>query len=380
MALPRLRVRTGGAVATPLRLNPVADFERAFASYVGAKHSVAMANGTCTLHVALLALGVKPGDRVAVPPLTMASTTIAVLHAGAVPVFVDVEPDTWLMWRDAWRVDHAIPVDLYGLTPVTDRDTSPVLLGPGWRPSKNNDVYAATMLTGDDPPSLVVDSAQTLRAHERRTPFTSYSFQTSKILALGEGGMLVTDSDDLAALARSYASLGYDVGSGGKIDKRALKDPSYARHHRLGWNYRMAPEVAKMGLYKLGAADQLKGVRQVAASRYHEAIDGCDWITPQHVPEGWGCDYWAFAVALESAELWEPFASAVERHGGERPYAAWRITYFENAFKHLGYKGLCPVAEDLQPRLVQGQTNSVAAAERNAAAWSAAIREIGGTR
>ena len=72
-------------------------FERQFAQYVGADYAIAMCNGTATLHTALVALGVKPGDRVAVPPLTMASTSIAVLHAGAVPVYVDVDPDTWLM-------------------------------------------------------------------------------------------------------------------------------------------------------------------------------------------------------------------------------------------------------------------------------------------
>ena len=94
----------------------VAAFERAFADYVGAKYCIAASNGTVTLQAALVALGVKAGDRVAVPPLTMSATTIAVLNVGAVPVFVDVEPDTWLLSEASRRVgDVEIPVSLYGL-------------------------------------------------------------------------------------------------------------------------------------------------------------------------------------------------------------------------------------------------------------------------
>lgn len=143
-------------------------------------------------------------------------------------------------------------------------------------------------------------------------------------------------------------------------------------------NYRMSDLVAKEGLVLLTVADVLIAERQHAAGFYRDAIKGCSWITPQHRPDGWEHHYWAFAIALESAELWHPFVDAIERHGGERPYACWRITYFEPAFKHLGEPGMCPVAEDLQPRLVQMQTNNVESARRNAVAVSRAIKEIGG--
>ena len=98
-------------------MSAVAEFERTFADFVGAKFAIALCNGTATLHTALGALGVKPGDRVAVPPLTMSATTIAVLHAGAVPVFVDVDPETWVMHPSEHDRSLAtkIPVALYGL-------------------------------------------------------------------------------------------------------------------------------------------------------------------------------------------------------------------------------------------------------------------------
>src|SRR5262249_10527596 len=108
--------RTNGSV--------VRELEREFAKYVGAQYGIACCNGTATLHTALVALGVKLGDWVAVPPLTMASTTLAVLHAGAVPHYWDVSDGTWEMWpSEPWvregtpnRDRHwEIPVALYGL-------------------------------------------------------------------------------------------------------------------------------------------------------------------------------------------------------------------------------------------------------------------------
>lgn len=356
----------------------VAAFEREFAQYVGAKYAIGLVNGTATLHTALVALGVKPGDRVAVPPLTMSATTIAVLHAGAVPVFVDVDPDTWLMDPiAAANVGVQVPVSLYGL----HYDTA----------STDSVGRAVT----------VDDAAQTLRRHDERFAFTSYSFQASKHLALGEGGMLATNDEALATRAREFSSLGYRMRADQpRIDPATLKHPSYERHHSLGWNYRMADAVAEKGLRVMGRPtvssptlpggdwmaanglyhgwqlDVLKDRRRDAAEMYRQAIAGCDWITPQHVPEGSGHDYWAYAVALASPDLWEPFTDAIVRHGGERPFGAWRLTYQEPAFRHLAPDGTCPVAEGLQPRLVQFQTNDLARARFNADAVAAAIREI----
>jgi perosamine synthetase len=367
----------------------VAEFERAFAEYVGARYAIALVNGTATLHTALVALGVKPGDSVAVPPLTMSATTIAVLHAGAVPVFVDVDPKTWLKEEPSRYVaDTHIAVSLYGLH-----------YGRG----------AAAHRTIDD-------AAQTLRRHTVQFPFTSYSFQNSKILPLGEGGMLVTNNEALATRAREFSSLGYRMRADQpRIDPKVLKSPTFERHHSLGWNYRMSDVVAERGLKYFEQAYEcvdkptsgqfigdiilhsslaalLLQNRRKTAALYRAAIEGCSWLTPQHVPEGWTHDYWTYAVATDTPARCLALLDAVERHGGERPYPAWRLSYQEPALRHivtmranmfaqdrygLMAYGLCPVAESLQPRLVQFQTNDLASAERNAAALRRAIEELG---
>jgi perosamine synthetase len=329
----------------------VREFELAFADYVGAKYAIAFCNGTATLHAALVALGVGPGIRVAVPPLTMASTTLAVLHAGGIPIYEDIYSASWLQCPTDPTVRYRVPVDLYGLqAPLT-------------RPMG----YA-----------VVTDAAQTLR---RRQPhdatldhgFVSYSFQASKILATGEGGMLVTDSEELATIAREFGSLGYRMrATQPRIDPAVLKSPAYARHHRVGWNYRMNDVTAAEGLRQLTHADALLARRRACAERYAEVVtDDCPWLVPQCVPGGYAHDWWAYAVAADTPARAVWLMDAIVRHGGERPYAAWRLTYREPAL--LDATVSCPHAESLQPRLLQFQTNDLPAATRNAHALRLAI-------
>lgn len=309
----------------------VAEFERHFAQYVGAEYGIAHCNGTATLHTALMALDGAGDVLVDVPPLTMASTTLAVLHAGCRPQFVDVDPSRWVA-PPQYRANTKIHVSLYGL--------SAPLGGP----------------------FVIDDAAETLRQHSG-CAFTSYSFQASKILSTGEGGMLVTNDPELAAKARQFRDLGYPP------DARAnMKSPTAIRHTSLGWNYRMADLVAAKGILQLALAEKHLEARRYSAQCYREAITHFPWITPQYMPEGWSHSYWTYAIALPTPELWEPLAQAMVSLGGERPYAAWRLTYQEPAFRHLAPDGTCPVAEALQPRLVQLQTNHQSPAESERAA------------
>lgn len=334
-----------------LPVDSVRRFEQAFAEKVGAEYCVALCNGTATLHTALVALGVQPGDRVAVPPLTMSSTTLAMLHAGAVPVFGDVDPRTWLMApQTSAPVNAMMLVSLYGLHSMHQTW--------GWDTS------------------LIDDAAQTLRPHSG-CAFTSYSFQSSKILQCGEGGALVTNDRSLAQTAREFSSLGYRLDPDQpRIDTQVLRSPTFQRHHSIGFNYRLAPLLAERLLSKMERWDELKETRQRCAALYQQAIKGCDWLTPQHVPDGWTHDAWAFPVAADTPTRALTIASGVTSHGGERPYFAWLPSYLEPALAHLGMPGLCPIAEYLQPRILAFQTNNLASAMMNSRALSRAIEDL----
>jgi perosamine synthetase len=326
----------------------VSRYEAAFAERVGARYCVATSNGTTSLEIALRALGVKQGDRVATTALTMAATSIAILNVGAVPVFCDVDPGTWLMRLDYERETLVnLPVSLYGL-------------------------HMDWCGTAD-----IDDAAQTLRPHAGAA-FTSYSTQRSKIVSTGEGGMLATNHGELARLARSIGSLGYDMDPRQpRISSAVLKRPDYARHARYpAMNARLNDATAAEGLRQLERAEYLLEQRRDSAAAYRAAADGCAWLTQQSVSPGMSHDWWSWAAATDTPSRALALADAVERHGGERPYFAWLPTFLEPALQHLGHPGMCPVAEDLQPRILAFQTNHLESAERNAAALRLAIRDL----
>lgn len=204
-------------------MSHVQRFEQAFAEYVQADFCVALSSGTAALHTGLAALGVhgeyfeKPSHThvfptdVAVPPITMSATTVSVLLVGGRPVFVDVDPDTWLF----------------------DGHSPEALSGAGtWMPVSLHGLHYGGGLC----PRVVDDAAQTLRRHNPGVAFTAYSFQKSKVLPLGEGGALVTDDSELARRARWFSSLGYDLSADSShIDPASIKDPDYIRHKPRWW-------------------------------------------------------------------------------------------------------------------------------------------------
>jgi len=235
----------------------VAAFEAAFARVCGTRHCVALNSGTSALHLALLALGIGPGDEVIVPAMTFVATAAAVEYCGARPVLVDVEPlgctldPSKLEAAVTPRTKAIVPVHLYGrpadmaeILAVADRHRLPV----------------------------VEDAAQAHGAGYRGRPAGSlgrigcFSFYPSKNLgAFGEGGAAVTDDDALADAMRSLR----DWGQEGKYN-----------HVRKGFNYRMdGLQGAVLGV-KLKHLAAWAAARRRAARLYHEALEGLPLLRP----------------------------------------------------------------------------------------------------
>ncbi len=341
--------------------------EKAFASKIGRKYAVAMVNGTCTLHSILEAAGIGRKDEVIVPPLTMSSTTFAVLQANATPVYADVDPNTFLISPNSIRkritkkTKAIITVSLYGLSPDMD----------------------VIMEIAKEHKLLVIeDNAQCLLgSYKGRKVGTlghiaSYSFQSSKHITSGEGGMVVTDSLELAEAVRRVSSLGYaGVGaSKAKITKETIQDPDYSRHISMGWNYRMPELCSAVVLGQLENVEALVSKRIKVAKMYAETIADTDWLIPQFIDDDCECTYWTYAVKLEHPIItWMDFRNEYVANGGDGIYAPWKLSYLEPMMmnrKLLGrerfishknrsmYKyGLCPIAEDVQERILQFKTN-----------------------
>lgn len=337
--------------------------EEKFCELYGVNFSIGFVNGTQTMHTALLALGLSPGDEVIVPPLTMSSTSLAVLEAGCVPIFADVQIDTF-------NID---PVDVERkITPKTKAIISVALYG------LPPDYDALLAICKKYNVALIEDNAETFLNHYKGRKvgtfghFSSFSFQASKHITCGEGGMLVTDSEELADKARRFSSLGYAAVNSkqGKISKNDIQSPNYDRHVAIGFNYRMSEVNAAVILGQLERAEELVAVRVQSAKFFAEAISGFDFIVPQAVPEGYENSYWAYSFYLKTEDPgkdWFAFRDIFKQNGGDGFYAAWKLTYQEPLYtKHddIWYKtwqktntSICPNAEYLQPRMIQLKTN-----------------------
>ena len=337
--------------------------EAAFAEKFHSKYAIGHCNGTATLHVALLSCGVGMGDEVIVPPLTMSSTSIPVVLCGAIPVFADCDLDTFQISAESIekciteKTKAIITVSLYGLAPDYDRILSIC--------KKHN-------------LALIEDNAECFLGEYKGKlvgefgDFASYSFQASKHITTGEGGMLTTNNKDLADKARQFNCLGYAGVSAeqGKITKNDIQDPQYSRHVSFGFNYRMSELQAACALGQLERAEKLVQKRIEVANIFDEAIENQNVLKRQVEPEGYKNSYWAYCLVLDTdnpSKDWYTFRDLFQKNGGDGYYAAWKLSYNEPAYQNDLQKrpgvwqkydeNCCPNAEYLQKRMIQMKTN-----------------------
>jgi len=362
--------------------------EKAFAQKFNAKYAIGHCNGTATLHVALCALGVGPGDEVIVPALTMSSTSIPVVLCGAVPVFADSDKDTFEISVEGIekvitpKTKAIITVALYGLAP--DYDGILALC-------KKHNI------------ALIEDNAECFLGKYNGKlvgefgDFASFSFQASKHLTTGEGGMLTCNNEVLADKARRFNCLGYAgvSASKGKITRNDIQDPAYSRHISFGYNYRMSELQAACALGQLERCDELVNQRLDVVKLFDDAIAGGeDVVKKQFTPSNCINSYWTYCVVLQTEnpeQDWYRFRDLFQKNGGDGYYAAWKLSYNEPAFQELqGKPGYwqkydctcCPNAEYLQKRMIQLKTNywDIEEAKQQAAILKKTIAEYRNTK
>ncbi|WP_321419192.1 DegT/DnrJ/EryC1/StrS family aminotransferase [uncultured Methanomethylovorans sp.] len=337
-------------------------FESKFATKMGVKYAVGVNSGTSALHSCLGAMEIGPGDEVIVPPLTFASTAFSVMYLGGIPVFADIDPDTFnINYEDIEnkitnKTKAIIPVSLYGL---------PAEMDPIMEIAEKNDIF------------VLEDCAQCfLGKYKGKTAGTIghmgiFSFERSKHMTTGNGGMLVTNDKELAEKARKFSILGYSTLKAGayeaKPPKEIIQDPNFERHLFVSPNYRLPEVCAAMGLAQLEQLDIFVDRRIKIAKIYSDAVGNCEWLCPQKTPEYSVNSYFTYAMKLESLKSkisWSQFRETYLKNGGDSYYAAWKLTYTEPAIRGMKFEngieyknGLCPIAEDIQPKMIQLKTN-----------------------
>jgi dTDP-4-amino-4,6-dideoxygalactose transaminase len=224
----------------------VAEFERAFAAYIGVEHAIGTSNGTTALHVALLANGIGPGDRVLTTPFTFIASINAILHTGAEPLLVDVD--------SSFNLDPALIRS--ALTPTT-RAIMPVHLF-----GLPCDMGAIMEIAAEHDLLVIEDAAQAHGAkfgNQRVGSFGTgcFSFYATKNMTTGEGGMITTDNAEIAAHARRLVNHGMQVRY---------------QHESPGYNFRMTEVAGAIGIEQLAKLDTFNARRAETAAYYDKRL------------------------------------------------------------------------------------------------------------
>lgn len=331
--------------------------ERKFAEIHNKKYAITANSGTSTLHMALNAFGVRPGDEVIIPALTVAMCGFAVWQCGAIPVYADVRSDTFLMNSEdvkkkiSKKTKAIMPVHMYGnmceMQKIMDI-------------AKNHNLF------------VVEDCAECLLATDdygRKAGTVghvgSWSFENSKHLSTGDGGIVATDDEILATKMRQFGGVGFkNIGaSTGKvrIDRSKFQDPNYERHNMLAYNYRLPELCAAVGLAQCERIEEFVNLRVKMAERYLETLKNSELFVTMKVLPGYTCTYWTFVARFTGNNhgiKWHDFRKKYIEFGGDGIYAAHQLVKNEPCFRDnkIGH-GDVPVSEIIQKELMLFTTN-----------------------
>jgi dTDP-4-amino-4,6-dideoxygalactose transaminase len=237
----------------------VAEFERDFAAFCGAKYALTCVNGSVALRIALIASGVKPGDEVIIPPYTFIATSTIVLESNCVPVFVDIDPDTYNL--DPAKIEAAITPRTKAIIPVH-------FAGQACEMDRIMEIAAKHNLR------VIEDACHGHGAEYKGKKLGSigdagcFSFQSSKNLTCGEGGMIITDNEELYDLMNSLRNVG------------RVKDGQWYEHHYLGCNYRMTQLQAVILSRQLRRLEEQTRKRHENGTYLNSLLSKIPGITP----------------------------------------------------------------------------------------------------
>ena len=307
----------------------VAAFESEFAAYTGVEHAIAVSNGTTALHAALLGAGIRPGDEVIVPSFTFIATATAVSMCGAVPVFADVRKDLFTLDAEDLgalvtpRTRAVVGVHLFG---------QPFDLGPVMEVCADRNLV------------LIEDAAQAHGAEWRGKRVGSFgtagcfSFYPTKNMTTGEGGMVTTDDDALAARIRRLINHG-------QAEKYL--------HTELGYNYRMTDLGGAIGRVQLRRLPEFNERRQKNGAYLSTHLDA-PGILPPKVGEGMTHVYHQYVVTVtDDCPLSRDGLAAHLREHEIGSAVHYPIPVHEQPlYQGSAPSGACPVAADLARRVL----------------------------
>ena len=322
----------------------VAEFEEKIAKYVGAKHAVAVSNGTAALHAACFVAGIKEGDEVITTPLTFAASANCILYQGATPVFADIDSKTYNI--DINDIERKITDKTKAIIPV-DFTGQSVELDDIFKLAKKHNLI------------VIEDAAHGLGTEYKGkkvggiSHMTTFSFHPVKHITTGEGGVITTNDEEL------YIKLLLFRTHGITRDKNLLKNKKegswYYEQLELGYNYRITDVQCALGISQLEKIDRFIVRRRKLVEKYNEHLSRIQGLIIPYESDYSNSSWHLYVIQLElekfrvgRKEIFE--ALKAENIGVNVHYIP---VYYHPYYQKMGYKqGLCPNSEKLYERMI----------------------------
>ena len=353
----------------------VPEFERAVASYCGSQYAVAVNSATSALHIACLALGVGKGDIVWTSPITFVASANCALYCGAQVDFVDIDPKTYNLSVDQLQEK---------LEQAEQTDTLPKVVIPVHFSGQSCDMAGIHALSQQYGFKIIEDASHAIGGRYKNEPIgncrysdiTVFSFHPVKIITTGEGGMAITNNEQLAKRMRLLRSHGI---TSDKLEMH-LRLPEEIWNYQqisLGFNYRMTDIHAALGLSQMHRLDEFVAKRHTIAKRYDQMLSDLPIIIPWQHPDGYS-SYHLYIIRLKLGEINKTHSKVYEalRAEGILVNLHYIPVYRQPYYEQMGFDaGYCSEAEQyyteaislpMYPRLTEEQQCYVVSTLRNA--------------
>ncbi|MEM6428284.1 MAG: DegT/DnrJ/EryC1/StrS family aminotransferase [Deinococcota bacterium] len=268
------------------------EFETAMATYAGVKHGIAVSSGTAGLHVIVSALGIGPGDEVLLPSFTFAASANVVLYEGATPIFVDIEPDTFTLDPDDLR------------RKITPRSKAIMTVDVFGHPVLWDEIIS---IADEHGLAIIDDCCEALGSEYKDIRIGKlgdagcFAFYPNKQITTGEGGVIVTDDDEIARIARSLRNQGRgEMGA-------------WLEHERLGYNYRIDEMSAALGISQLARLDDFIAKREAVAKLYNRHLEHLDGLRVPVVRDDVRISRFVYVVLLAEGYSRDPIMQALAK-------------------------------------------------------------------
>ncbi len=308
----------------------VKEFETMFADYCGVKHAIALTSGTSALHTALYALGIKQNDEVITTPFTFVASANCIAMQNAKPVFADICPDTFnidpksVEKKITSKTKAIIPVDLFGHI---------------------YDIAAINDIANTHDLKILEDAAQSISAEyndKRAGGFghcAAFSFYATKNMITGEGGMLTTDNEEFAELARRFRHHGQS-------------EQTRYQYYDLGYNYRMTDIQAAIGIEQLKQIDDITQKRIANAEKLNAELQHISGLEIPTIRDGYKHVFHQYTIKTDAARR-DIIMQKIKENGVGCGIYYPKPLHLHPFYTSLGYKeGDFPVAEEMSKRVI----------------------------